>query len=195
MAIQTLEELEILFYKVLMRLLGCDPNATFTRPPVRRSWPVSGQPDWRIGDDVIFMQLTDAAGDDVVMPFDEAWEDAGEDLIRKDTGTRVLQLQLIAYGPHCYDRLIHIRHGLLCGVDALRKACVMVIPGTDTPQYAPEPYQGQWWKRADLTVRFNNLLTFEEDVRTVRTVPVTFGFNGAGSKVTTVKSRVDIDTN
>jgi len=198
--IHTLNAINTLFYRAVMSILGHDPDAAYngtSKPPVRQSWPTSGQPDWHIGDDVVFIRVTDVTGEDVALPTDEYFESDGKrDFLQTRALTRVLQLHLVAYGPNAYDQLVIIREALLYGNSMLRKAGLFVIPGADTPQRAPELYQGQWWERADFVIRFNDRMKFERNILSVETVPVTVAVNGAGASAETYSGgKTDISAN
>ena len=185
--VMALDELEILFYRAFMTLLGHDPEAAYERPPVRRSWPTMGQPDWKFEEDVLFFQLTFLDGQDVSQPLHDFWQDAGEDLNRHQEQTRVMQAQLIAYGPNGATNLDNIRTAIYNGVPLLRNAGVYVVPGNEAPRYAPELFQARWWRRADMTMVFNVAKSYDTEVKTITSVPVTIGANRPGSSTTVLE--------
>ena len=182
-----LDELEILFYRAFMTLLGENPEEANERPPVRRSWPTMGQPDWSYNEDVLFFQLTFLDGQDVSQPLHDFWQDAGEDLTRHQEQTRVMQAQLIAYGPNGATNLDNIRTAIYNGVPILRNAGVYVVPGNEAPRYAPELFQARWWRRADMTMVFNVAKSYDTEVKTITSVPVTIGANRPGSSTTVLE--------
>lgn len=182
-----LDELEILFYRAFMTLLGENPEEANERPPVRRSWPTMGQPDWSYNEDVLFFQLTFLDGQDVSQPLHDFWQDSGEDLNRHQEQTRVMQAQLIAYGPNGATNLDNIRTAIYNGVPLLRNAGVYVVPGNEAPRYAPELFQARWWRRADMTMVFNVAKSYDTEVKTITSVPVTIGANRPGSSTTVLE--------
>lgn len=186
--VMALDELEILFYRAFMTLLGENPEEANERPPVRRSWPTMGQPDWSYNEDVLFFQLTFLDGQDVSQPLHDFWQDAGEDLNRHQEQTRVMQAQLIAYGPNGATNLDNIRTAIYNGVPLLRNAGVYVVPGNEAPRYAPELFQARWWRRADMTMVFNVAKSYDTEVKTITSVPVTIGANRPGSSTTVLES-------
>ena len=186
--VMALDELEILFYRAFMTLLGKNPEEANERPPVRRSWPTMGQPDWSYNEDVLFFQLTFLDGQDVSQPLHDFWQDAGEDLNRHQEQTRVMQAQLIAYGPNGATNLDNIRTAIYNGVPLLRNAGVYVVPGNEAPRYAPELFQARWWRRADMTMVFNVAKSYDTEVKTITSVPVTIGANRPGSSTTVLES-------
>ena len=186
--VMALDELEILFYRAFMTLLGENPEEANERPPVRRSWPTMGQPDWSYNEDVLFFQLAFLDGQDVSQPLHDFWQDSGEDLNRHQEQTRVMQAQLIAYGPNGATNLDNIRTAIYNGVPILRNAGVYVVPGNEAPRYAPELFQARWWRRADMTMVFNVAKSYDTEVKTITSVPVTIGANRPGSSTTVLES-------
>lgn len=189
----TRKEIMRLFYRASMTALGYDPDKKYgtTKPPVRLTYSTYGKPDWSIGDDVLFITFA-AMADETTQPIHETWKDAGRDLIRTHGVNRVIQASFTAYGPGCYENLIKLRHAFMDGSDILRKADIMLIPDESVPQYAPEMYQNMWWDRADISMRFNNTMTWEEDVKAIEEVPVSITENPEGSSRTYTESGIYI---
>lgn len=185
--VMALDSLEILLYKAFMGVLGYDPAATYERPPVRRSWPTMGQPDWSFEEDVLFYQCTFIDGQDVSQPLHDFWQDSGEDLNLHQEQTRVLQVQMIAYGPNGATNLDNIRTAIYNGVPLLRRAGVYVVPGNEAPKYAPELFQARWWRRADMTLMFNVAKSYDTDIKTITSVPVAVGANRPGKSTTVLE--------
>ena len=176
--VKNITEFEALMWAELMDILGHD--AKTIPPPVRRSWPTDGGPDWKLTDNVVFMQCTEAA-EDIMQPIDERWQSEGRDFLRESASTRTIQLRLNAYGPACYESLLKLRLELLRGRPKLKKQKIYIIPGKDSIQYAPELFQGRWWKRADLTLYFNVLISVESVVKAIEEVNVTIKANEPGT--------------
>lgn len=176
--VKNIAEFEALMWAELMSILGHDVNQL--PPPVRRSWPTDGGPDWKLTDNVVFMQCTEAA-EDIMQPIDERWQSEGRDFLRESASTRTIQLRLNAYGPACYESLLNLRLELLRGRPKLKKQKIYIIPGKDSIQYAPELFQGRWWKRADLTLYFNVLISVESVVKAIEEVNVTIKANEPGT--------------
>lgn len=166
----TYDELETLVWQELMDIVGAGDGA----PPVRRSW--AGLPDWKIDDDVIFMQLAET-DDDIAVPLDTEYREDGSGLIAKQGTSRVFTLRLNAYGPNAYDSLLRIRTEILRGRKNLRLAKVYPVPERSPIIRAPELFQGRWWNRADIALKFNVLMIFEADIGTIESVNVTVRAN------------------
>lgn len=184
-----LDDLEKLFYRVFMSVLGYDPDAAYQRPPVRRSWSTMGQPDWNFEEDVLFFQLAFLDGQDVSQPLHEFWlDDGAKDLIRHQEQTRVMQAQLIAYGPNGATNLDNIRTAIYNGIPLLRANDIYVVPGNEAPKYAPELFQAQWWRRADMTMMFNVGKAYDTKVKTITSVPFSLGANRQKDSTTVVSA-------
>ncbi len=190
--VMALDDLEILLYRAFMTVLGHDPSLTYERPPVRRAWATMGQPDWSFEEDVLFFQCTFLDGQDVSQPLHDFWEDSGEDLNRHQEQTRVMQVQMIAYGPNGATNLDNIRTAIYNGLPMLRAAGVYVVPGNEAPKYVPELFQAQWWRRADMTLVFNVRKTYEFAVKTIQSVPVTIGANRPEESTTVLSGEIII---
>ena len=160
-----------LFWGVITDILGYSREAT--PPPVRQTWQMYGEPDFKITDNVIFIQLMYESGNDVARPLHSFEEDYGNDIKMTKTQTRVLRLRLIAYGTEGTENLYKIRTAFYGGIKALRTNGLHVIPSDDEPRYAPEYFAGQWWPRAELDYLFNQYAEYVNVVGTIEQIPVT----------------------
>lgn len=187
--VKNIAEFESLLWSELMDILGHDLKKL--PPPVRRSWPTDGAPDWKIDDDIVFMQVTEAA-EDIMQPIDERWLNVGRDFLRESAMTRTMQLRLNAYGPACYESLLKVRLEIMRGRAHLQKQKIYIIPGTDSVRYAPELFQGRWWKRADLTLFFNVLIVIDAPVNAIESVDITVKANEPAQSEATHESGIII---
>ena len=163
---ESLYELQKLFWQELTQVVG-DPTVQ-----IRLSCPKNGAPDWKITDNVIFIQVTEEDGEDITQPIDSAWANKQDDLVVRDAMTRVVKLALTAYGDRAYSLLASIRYRLTKGRSGLRKKKLFLIPAPSTIQSVPELFQGRWWPRSDLFLRFNSLMVFETDVNTIKEINI-----------------------
>lgn len=74
--------------------------------------------------------------------------------------TRVLDIGFVLYGPRAYDNASKLRDAIFYQPNKLAAAeqNIYLIPDIPAPRRIPELFQGQWWERADLSIRFNNLV-------------------------------------
>ena len=164
--VDNLYELQKLFWRELAQVVN-DPTVQ-----IRLSWPKNGAPDWKITDNVIFIQVTEESGEDITQPIDSAWADKQDDLVLRDAMTRVVKLALTAYGDRAYSLLAAIRYRLTKGSNRLRKKKLFLIPAPSSIQSVPELFQGRWWPRSDLFLRFNSLIVFETDIKTIKEINI-----------------------
>ena len=183
--VQSYNELQTLIWQELMDIIGSGKGA----PPVRISWPKSGAPDWKIMDDVIFMQLAET-DDEISIPLDYDLENDGDNLLLKQGTSRVFNLRLNAYGPKSYENLLRIRIAMVRGRKNLRKQKIFPVPERTPVIKAPELFQGRWWNRADMTLKFNVLMIFKEQIGTIETVNVVVGANRQGDSNTVLKDTI-----
>lgn len=171
-----------LFWSVIMGIL--DYSLDTTPPPVRQTWQMYGEPDFKITDNVIFLQLMYESGNDVARPLHSFTEDYGDDIKETKTQTRVLRLRLIAYGANGAENIYQIRTKIYGGIKELRQNGIYAIPSDDEPRYAPEYFAGQWWERTEFDFLFNQYAEYVNTVGTIEQVPVTVKLNGEASETT-----------
>lgn len=147
---------------------------------VRKSW--SGTPDWSCENDVIFVRAEETNNEDVSQAFDAIWVDRGEDLTLTEGATRVIRLTVTGYGPTVYNHICTLRQRLLRGIRSLREHSIYAIMEPDTVVYAPELFQGRWWPRTDLSVRFNVLTIFDTEVNAVCEVDFSVSENSQSAR-------------
>ena len=156
---------------------------TMTPPAVRQSWQMHGGPDFKITDNVIFMQLMYESGNDVSRPLHTFESDADKDIQVTKTQTRVLRLRLIAYGNNGSEDIYKIRTAIYGGLKVLRQNGIYVIPSDDEPRYSPELFGGQWWPRTEFDFLFNQYAEYKNTVTTIEQVPVTVNLNNEASVI------------
>lgn len=159
-----------------MGILGYSLDTT--PPPVRQTWQMYGAPDFKITDNVIFLQLMYESGNDVARPLHSFTENYGDNIKETKTQTRVLRLRLIAYGNNGAENIYKIRTAIYGGIKTLRQNGVYVIPSDDEPRYAPELFAGQWWERTEFDFLFNQYAEYVNTVTTIEHVPITVKLNG-----------------
>ena len=173
-----------LLWEVIMGILGYSLDAT--PPPVRQTWQMYGEPDFKITDNVIFLQLMYESGNDVARPlysFSEDYGNGSKDIKEVKTQTRVLRLRLIAYGSNGAENIYNIRTAIYGGIKKLRSNGIYVIPSDDEPRYAPEMFAGQWWERTEFDFLFNQYAEYVNRVGTIEQVPITANLNNEASVI------------
>lgn len=178
----SMDEIKCMLYRACMRVLGCDPDAVYSKkgPPVRVAYLTYGQPDFTPDEDVLFFSIMEEDSE-TSQPAHETWEETAGGYNRIHTVNRVLSVQFTAYGPNGYDHLLDVKHDFMDGARELRDGGMYLIPTGDAPKSVPEYYESMWWERCDLTLTFNNTYTYEEEVNAIEIVPVkTITANNAG---------------
>lgn len=158
----TLRELQTFFWHVLTDVIDD------SEVQIRKAWPKIGSPNWNYNDNVMFIQVHEEGGHDITQPIDSIVEDDGEDYLETRYSTRVVRLNLVAYGPKSYECLRKIRMLLYGYNETLHKNKIYVIPEPDTLKSVPELFQGQWWLRADIDIRFNTIIAISHQTKTYR---------------------------
>lgn len=176
--LESMEQLLDIFWQVVTDIV---PETV----SVRKSWHNS--PDWGFDQDAIFLRVEEVSNEDISQPFDSEWEDSGEDLLLSQGTTRVIRLSATGYGPGVYKYICLLRTRLLQGVSALRGAKIYAIYEPDTVVYAPELFQGRWWPRTDLSVRFNVLTVYDSDVNAIKEVNIAVAANGPGESTRVIE--------
>lgn len=153
---RTPDQVDILFQQLTCTALGIDyVNDPTAYAQVRIAWQMNGQPAWAIDQDVCILRASEE--DD---PFARAY-DSNEQPELKLTSTRVWGIHWVFYGPDCHDRCRAVIDGLRLAWshDLLALENLYILPQFRRPRYMPELFQGRWWKRTDLTIEFNELVT------------------------------------
>lgn len=175
MAFLTLKQLESLFWKNTMKILGIDETVPGNADLVRKAWQPRGAPAWGITKDVAFIRIGEKE-DPFSILRDAILNPHTEDEAKRDNGyTRVIQVHWVFYGPNSYDRASRLRN--LIFFDAYREDLtlnkIFLIPEVDTPRRVPELWEGQWWERTDVTASFNNLVTIQDLIPYFKSAEIT----------------------
>jgi hypothetical protein len=139
-------------------MLGLEPH---DYSQVRVEWPVSGAPAWRITEDICFLRVVEVQDDfELIRELAYPQRDAIT-LNRVLTYTRVWEATFAMYGPNCFDRVRMIKDAVQLDFDHDTLAASNLYLVTDMPAsvYMPEEYQGNWWRRTDVKLRFNEFVT------------------------------------
>lgn len=183
----TPQEFATVFQTLTARILGynipsTDPqvnkNAYFA---VRVGWQQTGQPAWKITEDVCVLTaypLNDEYGrvrDQVYTYLDSV------NLELDMSYTQVWTMHWSFYGPNAFDhaRLIVSSMSLDWVHDYLQNppppvnTQIYAVAEWTRPKYSPELFQGQWWQRADVDLKFNELVKEVTTVNSALSASVT----------------------
>lgn len=168
--ILTLNELEELFYDLTVSMIGGTNTAD-----VRRSWPTMGAPAFDVNDDVAFLQIHDIPSTMSTIREDKfSTGGSPEDGSLETSYTRTLQINWIFYGPNSWDRAMSVRNKIFYQEfrNTLSDNNIYVIPDFDPPRRIPELFQGLWYQRMDLTMKFNELVRVDHTEHNIESVEI-----------------------
>ena len=156
----SINELNIIFQTLTIQALDRDVSLPSSAYAVRVSWPTTGAPAWKITEDVTFIRIIEA--DDKYNrqrenKFIGLDTDNGTNLTRY---TRVMEVFWTLYGSTSFANAQAIRDRLFYQEyhDILAQSNLYLIPDIVSPVRMPELFQGQWWERVDMSMRFNELI-------------------------------------
>lgn len=159
---QTPEQVATVLQKVSAQILGFDLNAQGAEAysAVRVSWQPEGQPSWGISDDVCIISAT-TVNDPFSQVSDEILSGDQSALVADSAFTQVWHLHFTLYGPNCFDHAQLLVSAMRLGwvSDALADSNLYAVPEWNRPLYVPELFQGQWWKRTDVDLQFNEFVS------------------------------------
>ena len=177
----TREELENLFWRCAMIILGKDPDSEdpSDQSRVRISWPDSdtGGGGWERNENVVFLRI-DPSPDSFTDQRDVTHEYDPETDTQKEVVTyhRSFSVTFICYGPESEMDADAIRIGLLR--DPIRQALIQKEVAVRPDIREPVPIHeldesGIWWERQDVTAYFYVVYRREYDEGIIEHVPVT----------------------
>ena len=159
------ESMAKLFQGIFMAVFGFQPNDQAGFTAVRVDWQQEGQPVGGINTDTCYIGFTpendpySQVRDSVLSPNDDV-------SVGSQIGyTQVWKLHATLYGPHCMARAALLVSCIAGGPgldwvhDALAAENIYAVAEWDVPQFVPENKDGQWWRRSDVDLKFNELVT------------------------------------
>lgn len=178
--ILTQKEFEALIQGIAVTLAGLDPNSG-----VRIEWPPDGQPDWQTSTDVVFVGARTEP---------DAYSQQREKVYGPDMGdgintqisesyVRVWAVEFTVYGPNADVNSAALLDGLYSETtqETLIASNVAMILDTYAVTWVPELFNGQWWGRGVLTVRFNEGVIRYNQVPYLESAQITLEAETSGS--------------
>lgn len=169
--ILTIDDLNKLFQGVTLGILY--PSALTSYYNVRISYQPQGQPAWLITEDVVSLFCLEV-DDPYNRNRDQDIEDVDDEAQINTAYTTIINVQWVFYGPNSYSnaRLVLDKLFTQTTHDTLADNNLYMLKDGATIRRAPELFQGQWWERTDLNVRFNELVIRQDTVHWVETVAI-----------------------
>lgn len=159
----TLKELQDIYWRQLMILLGHDPDSKKQQDQVRLAYQEDSQPFHDYRRNVCYFSVQ-AADDPINRQIDTTYSPIDDTKTQQiNSYNRVITLDIILYGPDAYDQAVLLRMDLLEPTQNWDLAAkgLHIIPDIAEPQQVWESYNNKWWPRVDMQVRYNNLVTDE----------------------------------
>jgi hypothetical protein len=98
----------------------------------------------------------------------------------------VIALKLVFYGPNSFENAQTVRDQFFADEYRRRLAQdeIYLIPDIVSPRRAPDPFQGQWWERVDLTLRFNEKIAKNTIIGTIESADVAiYNYSGLVAEI------------
>jgi hypothetical protein len=172
---KTLTEFENFIQVLIVSLLGWDITNPVKTNDVRIAWEEEGQPAASITDNVVYIECFE-----VDTPYNRAreetdtWEISPDEFTKETSYTRQMQVNLILYGPDSFDNAQTIRDNIFYPDNqlTLQQNHIYLVHDIPSPKRVPEYFQGLWWKRIDMSLRFNELVVKSISVPAITSIEV-----------------------
>lgn len=160
--LQTLDQIEDFFANLITEILKVEPDT------VQIAFPQEGRPSFTKDQDVIYLYVYPEADErDAYKHRTKVYNDQNETYTYTQHSQRTLILNIMAYGPNCYENCVKISNIMYFEnnrITLLQNYLALVPDHTIGPTRLPEQHNGQWWKRCDLKLRFYNAINVEDTV-------------------------------
>jgi len=181
----TLVQIENIFQALVASMLGLDPNVG-----VRIAWTAGSAPAYGINDDIAFIRVIEV-DDDYNRIRDVSNTTNNDGTINQAMGyTRVLQVDFTVVGPNSFDNAAILKDQMLYD-ETLPNSNLYLIPDIPAPMRAPELFDGQWWPRTDITMKFNELIIRNTTISSVDNVVITTQNNVSNETTDTISIELD----
>ena len=188
--ILTIKQIEDLFQSVTMQMLGLPEKDIDDNPinqdKVRIAWPTGGAPAWRIDEDITFLQIT-PVDDFFARQRDIGYSDQDTENAKRSVNySRVHQIQWICYGPSSFENIETIRHSIFLPdfKNQFKTKNMHLVTDVGMPQRSPELFNGRWWERSNITVRYNEGVERSSTVPYIQEIKIETRVNKASTPVT-----------
>lgn len=164
-----MRKLEDALIKTLAYITELSPN----KGQIRIAYADEPGPSWKHTENVVCFYL-EAVSDPMDQDYHESFESTENGYLRRTRNTQVIEAHLSFYGPKC--RELANRTRILIQKSDFRGALdkIEAFPVLKTPpaQYIPYEYNKQWWQRTDMTLTFNWLIEFVEQINTIESADI-----------------------
>ena len=183
----TVEEFETIMQGLVVSILGLDVDTE----SVRISWPTEGMPAWGILEDVVFLQCFEV-DDPYNRPREntDSYEQSPSEFLRETSYTSVMQVNLILYGPTSGENAKSIKNKIFYPEYqlVLSKEKIYLIHDVSVPRRVPDYWEGSWWKRYDMSMKFNMLVVKSSNVPAIDSIEVAIYEGDEGDKIAEINN-------
>jgi hypothetical protein len=174
MPIRTIIEFEDIMQPLIVRALGWDISSPDKSNDVRIGWQTEGVPTFGVNDNVVFITAT-PVDHQINRHHDLLLGNSSPDLLQTKSFTRVMAINVVAYGSDCISNLMAIKMAMFDDDYRTELAAeeIYLVPDIEEPRRMPEQFQNQWWERGDMQLKFNELLMENKQINGVDSVDVT----------------------
>lgn len=167
----SIADLRALFWQMSANILTelvSDPDKF-----IRRSFPTEGAPDWKITDDIVFLNIS-LRDDQYGRQWDSVYRTENGTVFRNMKRTRIWDLDAKCYGPKAFNLATALHDGVFsqAAKDLINPQGVFLVPYMDRCIQANEIFAGRWWERWDVRLTFNEEYEITENVGHIDEVPI-----------------------
>ena len=152
-----------------------DPIPTNPYYFVRIEWPTEGAPAWKITEDIAFVRCVE-----VDNPYNRQrdynlTERDADNVNEQRQYTRIMEASWVFYGPNSYDNSQIVKDALFYQInhDILTLSNLHLIPDFASARRVPELFEGNWWERVDISMRFNEFIQRESTIPYIENAEIT----------------------
>lgn len=172
---KTLLEFETFIQSLIVSLLGWDLTTPDKTNDVRIAWEEGGQPAANITDNVVYVECFEVDSDyNRLRNESDIYESSPDEFTKETQYTRQMQVNLILYGSDSFDNAQTIRDNIFYPNNqlTLQQNHIYLVHDIPAPKRVPEYFQGLWWKRVDMSMRFNELVIKSISVPAITSIKV-----------------------
>jgi len=177
----TLRQLEDLFFNTTCKALGLNPQDKLSENSVRFPW--RNDPEWEHEDDVCFIAITNE-DDRYNRQFEVKHTPISKEVADYTIeNIRAIQIAWTLYGPNSFDRAHTLRNYIYMPDTQLllKQSSMYMVTDIAAPIRFPEQFRDLWWDRSNL------MANFYEKTQSTSTVPL---IQGVDIKLYTEKGEV-----
>lgn len=160
--IDKLEDIELFLADIVCDMIGLEQENVLIQ------YVTEGQPSFDIEQDICFVKVAQEIDErDIYKTRKMVYNKNNDNFDYKQYSQRTLNAHFIFYGPNCYElcKLLNESFYFPNFEYIINNNNLYLVPDrTVGPNRVPELYNGRWWQRSDLELRFYNSVVVETNV-------------------------------